>query len=96
MRRSLPCSPSDISPRVLRNYTAYLKFFEEELTAKGIDKVLAEYVFSPEANIGTRGGPAPEMINRLLDGVFHPMIHLGCGVEFNMPGIVAEGKQCFD
>lgn len=33
------------------------------------------------------------MINRLLDGIFHPMIYLGCGVEFNMPGVVAEGQS---
>ncbi|KAJ3539862.1 hypothetical protein NMY22_g4543 [Coprinellus aureogranulatus] len=72
-------------------YTAYLLFFENEVTKKGISQVLTDYVFSPAANLGTGKGPAPEMISRFLDGVFHPMIHLGCGVEFNMPGIVAEG-----
>lgn len=74
-----------------KNYTAYLRFFEEEVTAKGIDQVITQYVFSKEANLGTGKGPAPQMLSRCLDGVFHPMIHLGCGIEFNMAGIVAEG-----
>jgi hypothetical protein len=82
-----------ISHLTLRAYTAYVKFFEAEVTAKGIDGVVTEYVFSPEANAATGKGIDPEMINRLLDGIFHPMIYLGCGVEFNMPGVVAEGQS---
>ena len=37
----------------------------------------------------------PEMLNHFLDGLFHPMIHVGYGVEFGMPGMVAEGKPIF-
>ena len=41
--------------------------------------------------MATGKGTAPEMINRLLDGILHPLIYVGCGVEFNIPGVVAEG-----
>ncbi|KZT67501.1 hypothetical protein DAEQUDRAFT_387282 [Daedalea quercina L-15889] len=31
------------------------------------------------------------MLNRLHSRLFHPMIHLGYGLEFGLPGLVAEG-----
>jgi Questin oxidase-like len=34
----------------------------------------------------------PEMLNRLLDGLVHPMIYAGYGVEFRILGMVIEGK----
>ncbi|KAJ7121552.1 hypothetical protein C8R44DRAFT_166956 [Mycena epipterygia] len=33
----------------------------------------------------------PEMLNRLLAGILHPMLYLGYGIEFSLPGLVAEG-----
>ena len=33
----------------------------------------------------------PEMLNRLLAGLVHPLIHLAYGLEFGLPGQVAEG-----
>lgn len=50
-----------------------------------------KYVFSAEANIGT-GGEKPMMLGRFLGGVLHPAIHTG-HIEFNQPGMVAEGMR---
>ena len=34
----------------------------------------------------------PEMLTRFFAALIHPLIHTGLGVEFNLPGIFAEGK----
>lgn len=39
-------------------------------------------------------GKQPQMLNRFLDGLMHPMIHVGHGLEFGLPGTVAEGAHC--
>lgn len=31
------------------------------------------------------------MLNRFVSGVIHSFIHAGFGIEFNLPGLVAEG-----
>jgi Questin oxidase-like len=57
--------------------------------------VLEEYLFDTKMNFdASRSGDKrqPEMLNRFLDGLLHPMIHAGYGVEFGIPGIFAEGK----
>lgn len=33
----------------------------------------------------------PKMFPRLFSGAFHPLIHLGYGVEFQIPAVLAEG-----
>jgi hypothetical protein len=50
---------------------------------------LDEYVFSADANFD--GGKNPQMLTRFCDGLLHPLIHAGYGVEFGLPGIFAEG-----
>lgn len=50
--------------------------------------VLETYVFSPEANEGEIA-----MLPRLFSGLLHPLIHLGHGPEFALPGLAAEGKH---
>ena len=32
------------------------------------------------------------MVNRLVARLFHPIIYVGYGLEFNIPGLVAEGE----
>lgn len=34
----------------------------------------------------------PEMLNRFLSGLLHPMIHAGHGMEFGLPGLVVESE----
>jgi hypothetical protein len=67
-----------------RKYIAdYEKFFAKEIEEKGTDAVLQEWVF---------GGSeiAEDMLVRLFMGFLHPFIHLGFGLEFQQPSIVAE------
>ncbi|KAJ6467040.1 hypothetical protein DFH09DRAFT_1254293 [Mycena vulgaris] len=63
-------------------YQAYLHFFS--------DVVLKTPVHA--ANYDTKkDGQRPEMLNRLLAGVTHPLIYVGFGLDFSLPGLVAEG-----
>lgn len=68
----------------LNQYGNYLRFFEEEIEAKGWKAVIAEYVFSHTPI-------AEAMLAQLFEGAYHPIIHVGFGVEFEQPSIVAEG-----
>ena len=64
------------------------------------------FLFSSEANVGTSvndGGSRtvgnrepfstePQMLNRFLGGLLHPIIHTGYGAEFGIPGMIVEGS----
>jgi hypothetical protein len=65
-------------------YTNFLVFFEKEIAAKGWQAVINEYLFS-------RTPVAEALFAQLYEGLYHPIIHLGFGVEFYQPSIVAEG-----
>ena len=73
-----------------RYFQAYLNFFKAELDSKSIPTLLEEYIFDPRANFAGKDNQ-PEMLNRFQDGLLHPHIHTGFGVEFGLPGIFAEG-----
>jgi hypothetical protein len=61
-------------------YQAYLKFFSEEVLRKNdIAATLEEWLFSSKANFDGKG---PQMLNRLLAGILHPMLYVGYGIEF--------------
>lgn len=74
-------------------YSAYLNFFNEVIQTDGVTAVLDKYLFSISANFvpGRNVDQQPQMLDRLFDGIIHPMIHLGYGLEFGLPGLVAEG-----
>lgn len=76
----------------------YIEFFHRELEAKGVEAVVQEYLFS-------RSELAEDLLARLFGGMsysldkhhvltpagfLHPLIHLGFGLEFKQPVIVAE------
>ncbi|OBT59343.1 hypothetical protein VE04_00264 [Pseudogymnoascus sp. 24MN13] len=61
----------------------YIEFFHRELEAKGVEAVVQEYLFS-------RSELAEDLLARLYGGFLHPLIHLGFGLEFKQPLIVAE------
>lgn len=65
-------------------YYDYLVFFQQEMETKGWTHVVNEYLFS-ETEI------ANDMLVRTFAGFLHPIIHLGFGIEFQQPAIVAEG-----
>ncbi|ESK83662.1 hypothetical protein Moror_2162 [Moniliophthora roreri MCA 2997] len=74
-------------------YNAYVNYFIGAIKQKDAAAVLEEHVFSSAANFASKGqsGEHPKMLGRFLGSLVHPMIHIGYGVEFNMPGLVAEG-----
>ena len=57
--------------------------------------ILEEYIFAPNANFVEGATKQPEMLTRFFTALIHPLIHTGLGVEFNLPGIFAEGKQIY-
>ncbi|KAJ7101253.1 hypothetical protein B0H15DRAFT_815467 [Mycena belliarum] len=69
-------------------YRAYLYFFSDLVLKKPLRAVVEEFIFSSKANFE---GKQPQMVNRLLAGILHPLLYLGYGLEFSLPGLVAEG-----
>lgn len=69
---------------VLEEYPNYLAFFEKDIEARGWQSVVKDYCFS-------RTPLADFMLAQLFEGLYHPIIHLGFGVEFQLGGLVAEG-----
>jgi len=65
-------------------YHDFLVFFQKEIEAKTWQRVLNEYLFS-------RDERADDLLARLYAGFLHPIIHVGFGVEFQQPAIIAEG-----
>ncbi|KAI5306254.1 hypothetical protein KEM56_001686 [Ascosphaera pollenicola] len=65
-------------------YVQYLAHFQREIEERGVDAVLQEYLFA-----GTEF--ADDMLTRLFASFAHPWIHLGFGIEFHQPAIVAQG-----
>jgi Questin oxidase-like len=78
-------------------YQAYFTFFATSMLEKGVTKSLEEYLYSKKANYDDQrekeGKEQPKMFSRFLGGLFHPMIHVGYGLEFGVLGIVAEGMR---
>ncbi|RMZ83991.1 hypothetical protein DV737_g1267, partial [Chaetothyriales sp. CBS 132003] len=64
-------------------YTDFLEFFQRELEAKGWQEGVREYLFSKTET-------SEDLLVRMFAGFYHPIIHLGYGVEFSQPAIIAE------
>ncbi|KAI8067860.1 hypothetical protein BC940DRAFT_256735 [Gongronella butleri] len=60
-------------------YSSYLQFFNGEIKEHGIINTVRRFVWSGD------------ILSRLFGGALHPIIHVGYGVEFSVPGMVAEG-----
>ncbi|KAF8641636.1 hypothetical protein AX16_009862 [Volvariella volvacea WC 439] len=79
-----------------RYYAAYLKFFRENIQREGVSRTLEEYIFSPNANFtDLKDRVQSQMLHRAHAALLHPLIDIGHGAEFGLPGLVAEG-QLFD
>ena len=76
-------------------YNAYLDYFHRVVLEPGvtISSILEKYLFSPHYNVRTpkQGAVQPEMLNRFLEILIHPIIHVGYGAEFGILGLIAEG-----
>lgn len=65
------------------NYPNFLAFFQAQIDKLGVGAVLNEYLFKGDEC-------AESMLSRLFGGLVHPFIHLGFGIEFEQPAIVAQ------
>lgn len=74
-------------------YEAYTTFFNKVIEEKGAAATLEEFVFSDKYNCdpGKDAASQPNMLSRFVDGVMHPLIHCGYGVEFGLKGMLSEG-----
>ncbi|CRG87360.1 hypothetical protein PISL3812_04377 [Talaromyces islandicus] len=66
------------------HYSSFLVYFQQEIDAKGVPSVLQEHLFAEDEH-------ADDMLTRMFAGLIHPIIHLGFGIEFNQPAIIAQG-----
>ncbi|KAK5060172.1 hypothetical protein LTR84_010056 [Exophiala bonariae] len=64
-------------------YSSWLSHFENEVAAKGWVQAVQECVFADTPR-------AKDLFGRMFEGALHPIIHLGFGLEFIQPAIVAE------
>jgi hypothetical protein len=64
----------------LSYWSDYDNFFQNLLKESKVIDVLNEYLFHNQA-----------MYNRVFSGVIHPFIHIGYGLEYDIPTLIAEG-----
>ena len=83
------------STQPARFYQGYVSFFAQKASEKGIANTLEEFVFSEQYNFrkGEDADAQPELLSHFLQGLVHPMIHVGYGVEFGLKGMVVEGMH---
>ncbi|VDC05665.1 unnamed protein product [Peniophora sp. CBMAI 1063] len=76
-------------------YNAYVIYFCKALkAASSTADLLDRFLFSPAYNYNANlpaGAQQPLMVDRFLAAIFHPLIHLGYGVEFGIQQQIAEG-----
>ncbi|KAG0013250.1 hypothetical protein BGZ81_001152 [Podila clonocystis] len=60
-------------------YSSYLEFFRQEVPRLGRVEAIIKYAFDTD------------VIGRTFSGAFHPLIHLGYGIDFGIDAIVSEG-----
>ncbi|KAG0379690.1 hypothetical protein BGX24_012140 [Mortierella sp. AD032] len=60
-------------------YASYLEFFRQEVPKLGRAEAIVNYAFDTD------------VLGRTFSGAFHPLIHLGYGIDFGIDAIVAEG-----
>lgn len=65
------------------HYPNFLAFFQREIETRGVGDVINEYLFSGDEL-------AESLLSRLFAVLMHPVIHLGFGIEFEQPAIVAQ------
>ena len=59
-------------------YTSYLNLFTDEIEKHGMLEAVRYWIFKDE------------MLAQLLGGLYHPLIHMGYAIEFNLPKVAAE------
>ncbi|EMC91151.1 hypothetical protein BAUCODRAFT_80670 [Baudoinia panamericana UAMH 10762] len=65
------------------HYANFLQFFRSEIDSNGWQNVVNKYIFA-------RTDRADDLLCRAFAGFLHPLIHLGFGIEFKQPAVIAE------
>jgi Questin oxidase-like len=65
------------------HYGEFLRFFQSEMEKYGWQRVVNTYLFASTSI-------SNDLFGRLFAGLLHPLIHLGFGIEFEQPAIIAE------
>ncbi|KAL1588329.1 hypothetical protein WHR41_02789 [Cladosporium halotolerans] len=66
-----------------KHYNDFLQFFQNDIDKQGWQATLNKYVFG-------ENDLAHKILPLMFAGFLHPIIHLGFGVEFEQPAIIAE------
>ncbi|KAF2099828.1 hypothetical protein NA57DRAFT_38115 [Rhizodiscina lignyota] len=91
-------APSEISKEDWRDFLgkrnyqrAYIDFFEDQLVQYGYDweKMLHDFLYAEEGEPGKEGFKGP-LINNMISGLGHPLIHLGYAVELHSKTVAIE------
>ncbi|CAO3692232.1 unnamed protein product [Rhizopus stolonifer] len=61
------------------SYSSFLVFFKSEIDQFGMLDSVRRWVWHGD------------FLARVMGGIFHPVIHIGYGIEFELPGVVSEG-----
>ncbi|KAK6534037.1 hypothetical protein TWF281_005376 [Arthrobotrys megalospora] len=69
---------------VAENYATFLQYFQDSIAEIGWQEAIKKHIFSEKA-------VKDRMPERLVAGFLHPWIHIGYGIEFEQPAIIAEG-----
>ncbi|EED79672.1 predicted protein [Postia placenta Mad-698-R] len=72
-------------------YEGYLLYFSDVVLKDGAASAIEEYIFAKSANFHDTAKVPRRMMNRHFAMLYHPMIYLAYGLEFGIPGLVAEG-----
>ncbi|KAI7903714.1 uncharacterized protein BX663DRAFT_530827 [Cokeromyces recurvatus] len=85
-QRPLPPSVGEITHHNYKNYlgkaecyTSFFNLFMSEIEAHGSLETVRRWVMSGD------------MLSRTVGGAYHPFIHIGYGLEFDVPAVLAEG-----
>lgn len=85
-QRPLPASVGELHRENYRSqignrdaYTSYRDMFQHEINQHGMIHTIRHWIYSDD------------LLARVVGGAYHPIIHLGYAVEFNLPALAAEG-----
>ncbi|KAJ7101270.1 hypothetical protein B0H15DRAFT_927127 [Mycena belliarum] len=67
-------------------YASYVAFFSDEIQKNGAAETIKRYIMAPEAN-----GNGAMMFARFFEGVIHPFLQAGYGVEVGQDYMIAQG-----
>ncbi|KAI9731932.1 MAG: hypothetical protein M1834_004383 [Cirrosporium novae-zelandiae] len=66
-----------------KHYHDFVTFFQREIDVHGCENVVNRFLFRGDEQ-------ANDLLGRMFAGFLHPIIHLGFGIEFQQPAIIAE------